>query len=122
MIICKFEAGVRPSYFAPDFSFVSSKSSSNKKPPKTVYQKSSIRIHAPSSFSQSSSFKDTSPPPLLQSRPQKTRSPSWDISERKFDVVQNTQKSHSASSKNSTKYELLRETRISTVLYFLDKR
>ena len=122
MALRKLEPGVRPDYFAPDFSFVSSKSFSNKKPPKIVHQKFSTRVRALSSLSQSSSFKDTSPPPPLQPRPQETRSSSWDVSEREFDAVQDTQKSHSASLKNSAEYGLLGETGTSTAPYFLDKQ
>lgn len=122
MALREFEAGVRPGYLAPNFSFVTSKNSSNKKPPKTVHQKSSTRLRAPSSLFQSSSFKDTSPPPPLQPQPQETRSPSWDMSEREFDAVQDTQKSHSASPKNSGEYGLLGETGTSMAPYFLDKQ
>lgn len=122
MAICEFEASVRPDYLAPDFAFISSKSSSNKKPPKTVQQKSSTHIRASSSLFQSSSFKDTSPPPTLQPRPRKTRSFSWNMSEREFDTMQDIQKSHSTYSKNSAEYGLLGETRRSTAPYFLDKQ
>lgn len=68
MVFRKFEAGVCSSYLALDFSFVFSKSSSNKKPLKTVYQKFSNHIRVLSSFFQSSSFKDIFLPPLLQPR------------------------------------------------------
>ena len=118
----KFEAGVRPGYFAPDFSFVSSKSSLNKNSPKTVHQKFSTHMRALSSLSQSSSFKDTSSLPPLQLRPRKTRSSSWEVSKREFDTVQDIQKSHSASPKNSAKYGFLEETGTSTAPYFLDKQ
>lgn len=76
MALREFEAGIHPGYLAPDFSFVTSKNSSNEKPPKTIHQKSSTRIRALSSLSQSSSFKDTSSLPPLQPRPRETHSPS----------------------------------------------
>ncbi len=85
MALREFEAGVRPGYLAPDFSSVSSKSSSNKRLPRTVHPKSSTPMRAPSSLSQSSHYKDTSPPPPIQPRPRETRSPSWDVSEHEFD-------------------------------------
>lgn len=44
--LCKFKAGIYPSYSASDFSFIPFKSSPNKKPSKTVHQKSSISMHA----------------------------------------------------------------------------
>ena len=37
MAVHKFEASIRPDYFFPDFSFITSKNSFNEKPPKTIY-------------------------------------------------------------------------------------
>lgn len=62
MVLHKYETGVCPSYLAPDFLSVSSKSFSNKQLPNTVYLKSLTLIWAPSSLFQSSHYKGTSPP------------------------------------------------------------
>lgn len=91
MALHKFEAGIRPGYLAPDFSFGPFKSSSYKQLPRTVYLKSLTSKRAPSSLSQSSQIQDTFPPSPVQSPPRKTRSLSWDIFEHEFDAVQDTQ-------------------------------
>ncbi len=57
--------------------------------------------------------------------PRETRSPSWDIFERKFNAVHDkesqdsTHKSQSVSPRKSTKYRLLEETEASMSPYFL---
>ena len=123
MALREFEAGVRPGYQAPDFSFVSYKSSSTEKPSRPPRQKSSTLTYTPSPLSQALSFKDKTPP--LPTEPQETRSASWDIPERKFNAVHDkesqdsTHKSQSVSPRKSTKYRLLEETEASMSPYFL---
>ena len=58
----EFEAGVRPSYQALDFSFVFYKSFSTKKPSKPTRQKFSTFTHISSSLFQPLSLKDKTPP------------------------------------------------------------
>lgn len=58
----EFEAGVRSGYQAPDFLFISYKSSSTKKPLRSICQKSSTLMHISSPLSEPLSFKDKTPP------------------------------------------------------------
>ncbi len=90
----EFEAGVRPSYSAPDSSFVSYKSFLTEKPSRPPRQKSSTLTHTPSSLSQALSFQDKTSP--LPTEPRETRSSSWNIPKREFNAV------HDKESQDST--------------------
>ena len=126
MALREFEAGVRPGYQASDFLFVSYKSSSTEKPSRPLCQKFSTLTHTPSPLSEALSFKDKTP--SLPTEPRETRSPSWDIPERKFNAVHDKErqdsihKSRSVSPRKSTKYGLLEETEVSMGPYFLYKQ